>query len=193
MEEHVRGITNEHPGGCLTNGRSAPNGGSFNAPSIVDTNAGTMQVANGGEIKTQSIVLGGGNALISGTSTLEYGGISDNNVTFADGAAGTLILDHASQFTGTVAGLNSTAPFDILDLADIGFSANTSLSFTSNSQNTGGTLTVSDGTNTANILLLGQYSAASFAIASDGHGGTSVVDPAATQSTTHSLATPLAS
>jgi hypothetical protein len=36
---------------------------------------------------------------------------------------------------------------------------------------------VSDGTHTANVALLGQYMAASFATASDGHGGTLVTDP----------------
>ena len=36
---------------------------------------------------------------------------------------------------------------------------------------------MSDGTNTANIALLGEYSLADFKIASDGHGGTAVVDP----------------
>lgn len=36
---------------------------------------------------------------------------------------------------------------------------------------------MSDGTNTANIALLGQYMAGSFATASDGHGGTMITDP----------------
>jgi len=41
-------------------------------------------------------------------------------------------------------------------------------------------LTVSDGTNTANLALLGQYTAASFAMATDGSGGTLIHDPPAT-------------
>jgi hypothetical protein len=36
---------------------------------------------------------------------------------------------------------------------------------------------VSDGTHTASIALLGNYSLANFTASSDGHGGTSVVDP----------------
>ena len=40
-----------------------------------------------------------------------------------------------------------------------------------------GILSVSDGTHTANIALLGNYMASSFVASSDGHGGTSVVDP----------------
>jgi large repetitive protein len=98
------------------------------------------------------------------------------NVTFASGATGTLILDASSQFTRTIAGLSSVAPFDTIDLADIAFGANTTVVYLPSSTNTG-TLTVSDGTHTANIALSGQYSPTSFKIASDGHGGTAVVDP----------------
>jgi hypothetical protein len=46
------------------------------------------------------------------------------------------------------------------------------LSFTEAASNLSGTLTVNDGTHTANIQLLGQYTASEFAAASDGHGGT---------------------
>jgi hypothetical protein len=42
-----------------------------------------------------------------------------------------------------------------------------------------GTLTVTDGSHTANIALLGNYLASTFVASSDGHGGTNVVDPAA--------------
>jgi hypothetical protein len=47
---------------------------------------------------------------------------------------------------------------------------------------TGNYLTVGDGNPTANIALLGNYMASSFATSSDGHGGTSLVsDPGITQ------------
>ena len=42
---------------------------------------------------------------------------------------------------------------------------------------TGGTLTVTDGTHTANIALLGNYLSSSWTLSSDGNGGTVVVDP----------------
>jgi hypothetical protein len=38
---------------------------------------------------------------------------------------------------------------------------------------------VTDGTHAANIALLGNYMASVFVAGSDGHGGTSVVDPPA--------------
>jgi Galactose oxidase-like, Early set domain/Bacterial Ig-like domain len=113
---------------------------------------------------------------LTGTQQLELFGPSSANVTFASGATGNLILDASSQFTGTIAGLNSAAPFDTIDLADIAFGSNTTVVYLASSADTG-TLTVSDGTHTANIALLGKYSPTSFKIASDGHGGTAVVDP----------------
>jgi len=45
----------------------------------------------------------------------------------------------------------------------------------------GGTLTVTDGSHTANIALLGHYMASTFVTSSDGHGGTNVVDRSATE------------
>ena len=113
---------------------------------------------------------------LTGTQQAELFGPSSVNVTFASGATGSLILDASSQFTGTIAGLNSSEPFNKIDLADIAFGSNTTVTYLASSADTG-TLTVSDGTNTANIALLGQYSPTSFHIASDGHGGTTVVDP----------------
>jgi hypothetical protein len=39
----------------------------------------------------------------------------------------------------------------------------------------GGTLSVTDGTHTANIALLGNYLASAFVASSDGHGGTNII------------------
>jgi hypothetical protein len=58
-----------------------------------------------------------------------------------------------------------------IDLRDITFSNITTETFTQN------TLTVTDGTHTANLTLLGQYSTANFTLSSDGHGGTLITDP----------------
>jgi hypothetical protein len=53
----------------------------------------------------------------------------------------------------------------------------TTLGYTPNDSNSGGVLTAGDGSHVAKIALLGQYAAASFAMASDGHGGTLITDP----------------
>ena len=63
----------------------------------------------------------------------------------------------------------------MIDLADVTAGANATIAYSGN--NSPGTLTVSDGTHTASIALLGNYSLANFTASSDGHGGTSVIDP----------------
>ena len=101
------------------------------------------------------------------------------------GTAGTLQLDSSTGFTGTVAGMTGQ---DTLDLRDIGFGATTTVGFAENGSGTGGTLSVSDGRHTANIALLGHYMASTFVASSDGHGGTSIVDPPVNQASV--LSTP---
>ena len=131
--------------------------------------------ANGGNITIDGNVSGTGSALIDGVATFEMGGAFSENVTLDAGANATLKIDHAADFRGTVAGFDSN---DVLDLADLAFGSNTTLGYAANSNNTGGTLTASDGTHTANIELLGQYMAASFVMSADGFGGTLIHDVA---------------
>jgi hypothetical protein len=78
------------------------------------------------------------------------------------GSEGTLQLDQSQNFAGTVAGFGGQ---DQIDLADIAFGANTTLGYGPNAAGTAGILSVSDGTHTANVALLGQYMASSFAMA----------------------------
>jgi hypothetical protein len=59
----------------------------------------------------------------------------------------------------------------------VAFGASTKASYAGTSS--GGVLTVTDGTNTAQIHMAGDYLNSNFAIRSDGHGGTTVSDPAA--------------
>jgi regulation of enolase protein 1 (concanavalin A-like superfamily) len=127
---------------------------------------GTGQLGDGN-------VSGTGSALIDGEASLELGGRFSGNITLDPGAHATVKIDHAVDFSGTVAGLNGN---DVLDLADLAFGSNTTLGYAANSNNTGGTMTVTDGTHTANIALLGQYMAASFSTSADGFGGTLIHD-----------------
>jgi hypothetical protein len=113
---------------------------------------------------------------ITGSTDLQLLGPSNANVAFGAGSRGTLTFDESQAYTGTVAGL---APGNHIDLADISFGAHTTLGYTPNNSNSGGVLTASDATHAAKIALLGQYAAASFAMASDGHGGTLITNPPA--------------
>ena len=109
---------------------------------------------------------------IDAGATLELARAYSGTISFA-GATGTLIIDHASSFSGTITG--QLAIGDVIDLADITGGANVTIAYSGN--NSPGTLTVSDGTHTANIALQGNYSLANFTASSDGHGGTAVIDP----------------
>jgi hypothetical protein len=88
---------------------------------------------------------------------------------------GTLKLENSSSFAGTVAGLCGQ---DAIDFADIGFGTSSTLGYAANSDHSGGTLSVGDGTHMANIALLGSYMASTFAASSDGHGGTLISEAA---------------
>src|SRR5262249_27637158 len=113
--------------------------------------------------------------VIDGVRTFEMGGTFRENITLDGGDNATLKIDHAADFRGMVAGFDSD---DVLDLADLAFGSSTTLGYAANSNNTGGTLTASDGTHTANIALVGQYVAASFVMSADGFGGTLIHDVA---------------
>ena len=76
-----------------------------------------------------------------------------------------------SIFTGKVANFGAQ---ESIDLPGIPFGVHTTLGYSTNSSDTGGTLTVKEGTHIAKIALLGNYMATSFVTAADGHGGTLV-------------------
>jgi hypothetical protein len=86
-------------------------------------------------------------------------------------------LLNSAAFTGTITGFTGSgtgtpATSDKLDLRDINFS---STKFAKSYA--GNVLTVTDGTHTANISMVGTYTLASFHFAGDGSGGTLVTDP----------------
>ena len=124
--------------------------------------------ANGGNLTINGNIGGSGSVLIDGTATMEIGGSFNEDIRFNNTAAGTLKLDHSADFNGVVFGFDGN---DILDFADIAMGSAT-LSYAANAQDTGGTLTVTDGTQTANINLVGQYEATSFQATADNGMGT---------------------
>jgi len=136
------------------------------------TNSGIV----GDESGTVTFTDASGNQVIPTGATLELASAYSGTVSFA-GATGTLIIDHSSDFSGTITGQLGIG--NLIDLKDITAGGNATISYSGN--NSPGTLTVSDGTHTANIALDGIYSLANFTASSDGHGGTFVVDPPVTQ------------
>jgi Ca2+-binding RTX toxin-like protein len=128
-------------------------------------NAGQLW-ANGGDVTVNGDVTGGGDATLTGAATLTFGAAADADVTFGDGD-GTLVLDQAAAFTGTVVGFGAG---DTLALGDVGAGSGTPITWQANDAGTGGTLTVSDGTTTASIEVVGQYAAAGAQADADGTG-----------------------
>jgi hypothetical protein len=124
--------------------------------------------ANGGNLSIFGNVSGTGSAVINGAGIVEFGAAASEDATFASDAAGTLILDHAAQFSGHVAGFDNN---DHLILADVLAGPGTTIAFAANASGNGGTLAVSDGTHTANIELVGVYVADGFHVAATNGGG----------------------
>ncbi len=136
-------------------------GGTANAMVL---NGGSATVMSGGAISGATIS-GGTLEIASG------GGVMSSTISFAGG--GTLMLDD-TKFRGKVAGLDS--PAETIDLVAIAYhSGTTTLGYSGNTLS--GTLTVTDGTHTARLAILGDHALANFTLADDGHGGTLVSDP----------------
>jgi hypothetical protein len=115
----------------------------------------------------------GSNSLIIGSgASVELVGPYSGTISFA-GATGTLVIDQSTKFSGTLSGQLTTT--DFIDLRDISAGASAIVSYSGN--NSPGKLSVSDGTNTANLALSGNYSLGNFVVSSDGNGGTLLVDP----------------
>lgn len=109
-----------------------------------------------------------GSVLIDGTATTEFGGAFNVSIILDADATATLTLNYSVNFSGVVSGFDGN---DIFDLADIAAGSGT-LSYASNAQDIGSILTVTNGTHTANVKLVGQYSAADFQATADSGMGT---------------------
>jgi 20S proteasome alpha/beta subunit len=134
--------------------------------------SGTSNALQSLEASFQQDLNGDGVIVIAAGQTMELTGAYSGTIKFG-GATGTLKVDHAASFTGTIGG--QLAIGDVIDFADITAGAGATIGYSGN--NSSGTLTVSDGVHTASLALTGNYSLANFTASSDGHGGTSVVDP----------------
>jgi CARDB len=126
-------------------------------------------------VNAATLLVQGSNAnapvTIAAGQTVDISAPYSGAVTFA-ADTGTLRLDDPASFAGTVAGMTGQ---DTIDFAKIDPAKVQPPSYDPSS----GKLHVTDGTNSANIALLGNYMSSVFVASDDGHGGTSVVDPPA--------------
>jgi autotransporter passenger strand-loop-strand repeat protein len=145
--------------------------------------SGSIQKVYSGGVVSNVAITGGtlvvsSGAAMAGSATLSGGlieiqvGGSAGGVGFSS-AGGTLQLDDSNHFSSMISGFGVPGG---IDLRDIAFnSATTTLGYSGDASS--GILTVSDGVHSANIHLLGQYTAGNFTIQTDGLGGTLVTDP----------------
>ena len=116
-------------------------------------NAGVLRAAGGTFILNDPVTGSGQVEITAGILELASGVIP--NVAFT-GTAGTLLLANSQGYAGTVSGFSLSGGTS-LDLQDIGFVNANEATFVENGSGTGGVLTVTDGTHTANIQLAGDY------------------------------------
>jgi hypothetical protein len=156
-------------------------GGGVSVQSAVD-NTGRLLAIGGGTLTMNGLVSGTGTGQINGGELIVAQAFAENVVFLG---AGVLELEASTAYSGKVVGLSHTGA-NSLDLRDIVFtSAGTKATYSGTTSS--GTLTVTDGTHTAHIKLVGNYlTAGTFVLSSDGHGGTTIVDP---QSSTPTLLT----
>ena len=140
------------------------------------SNAGRLEVT-AGTLTVSGAVSGSGLGVIAG-GTLAFTGAFDQRLQFLRGS-GELELAQSQTYTAAVYGF-STAGGTSLDLRDIGFVGVGEASFSGTASK--GVLTVTDGTHTAHITLVGNYLSAAFTAANDGHGGTVITASAAPHS-----------
>ncbi len=136
-------------------------------------NDGTIEVL-GGTLTVNGAVTGAGGATIK-VGLIDFASSFNQAVTFA-GKRGTLELAQSQAYAAAISGF-SKAGGTFLDLDDIAFVGAGQATYSGTK--TGGVLTVTDGTHTAHINLVGNYRGSAFVTASDGHGGTIVHDPPA--------------
>jgi autotransporter passenger strand-loop-strand repeat protein len=150
------------------------------SPGVVLLNGGRETVLSGGAA-TGTVVEGGTQLVLTGGSALSTTIISSGLVEVQAGGSASLVtissgalkLDDSQHFGGSIAGLANSS--QVVDLADINFSAGMTVAFSGTSA--GGTLTVQNSSQSAQLTLLGNYLLATFTSASDGNGGTFITDP----------------
>jgi hypothetical protein len=150
-------------------------------------NTGTL-LAVIGTLTLAGAVTGAGIGKINGGALYAKGAFSEN-VTFV-GTTGVLKLGNSQGYAGSISGFSKSGT-NSLDLTDIAFTSGvTKASYSGTTAS--GTLTVTDGTHTAHIMLVGNFTASTFTVGSDGHGGVLVKDPSAASLASRMAAMPAA-
>ncbi len=127
-----------------------------------------------------------GSETIAAGERLDVWGLDSSTITFTAGT-GELKLDNPAGFGGHIAGFTGTQAdathSDVIDLVGIDYN---SAQFAETYDASTGTFTVTDGTNNASFTFDNFSPNATFSFASDGNGGTLILDPPAPAAATAS-------
>jgi hypothetical protein len=139
----------------------------LNVPGAI-TNDGSISISTDTE-ELAGAVSGKGSFSLS-NATLRFDSSVSGRQTIAETGADGLTLEQAQKFAGRIRGFGTG---DTIDAANFLLSE-TTFNFVENSRGTGGTLTLNDGSLTANIHLTGGYTKSDFTLAPDSGTGTLV-------------------
>jgi hypothetical protein len=133
------------------------------------TNTGSISIASATE-ELAGAVDGKGSFSLSG-GNLHFDSSVSAAQTINESGADALILDKAQSFDATIRGFGKG---DTIDATNFHAPPATTFNFVENAGGTGGTLTLIDGSLTADILMTGKYSNSDFTLAPDSGTGTLV-------------------
>ena len=145
--------------------------------SPVDNRGGTLEADAGGSLSLQQSVTTDGSVIIKG-GEVYFAAPNINCAVNFIGVGGELGLVNSQTFVGKVAGF-SAGGGTTFDLRDVGFVSATEATYVDNGSATGGVLTVTDGTHTAHITLVGNYTGSTWTASGDGDVGVIVATKSA--------------
>jgi hypothetical protein len=119
------------------------------------------------------------------SARLEFVAADSEDVTLAPSASGVLKIDNSltAPFTGQLAGLSSSNHVDLADLTWV--DGKMSASFSGNTS--GGVLAISNGTQTVDLNLAGDYTHSAWHLSKDSGTGTLFSDPPLSHHQEHGL------
>jgi hypothetical protein len=147
------------------------NGTNFGALDVsgATTNNGSISIASDTEA-LEGAVRGTGSFTLS-TANLQFDSSVSAGQTITESGADALTLNEAQSFAATISGFGTG---DTIDATNFHAPPATTYNFVENIAGTGGTLTLTDTSLTANIQMTGDYSNSSFSLAPDSGTGTLV-------------------
>jgi hypothetical protein len=133
------------------------------------TNNGELDIASDTEELAGAV--GGAGSIKLSNAHLRFDSSVSSEQTITETGADALVLEQAQSFAATISGFGTG---DTIDATNFILKAPTTYDFVENLAGTSGTLTLHDGSLTANILMTGVYTKSDFALAPDSGTGTLV-------------------